>query len=412
MYLNNYQANNFRKLLVQPDGKIIGVGEVDNRDSGTSSDFLVARYNADGTPDTSFGDFDSSTLQRRGYTTTAFSTAQDRAESAVLQPDGKIIAGGIVDPIGSWGIARYNTDGTLDPTFDGDGMMTINVGSSSVKSIVIQSDGKILLVGAPNFTIARLNTDGSLDPTFGSGGKLTVNPSTNKNGSGYPWSIVIQRIPAITGEERIVVGGWAASGTSAASTYALMRFKPSGAIDTSFGSNGRVLTSFFGKGDQARNIIIDASNRILASGMVRPLNCSDNIDFGLARYSQNGVLDPGFSGDGKLTTDVYGGSNSPYGSMLQSDGKIVVSGNSRYTRNSASFYDFTLIRYNDDGTADSTFGPGFHGAGVVTTQFPDGDSNSIYSVVEQNGTIVAGGVSSGLFNGKRIGRPGLARYFQ
>jgi len=146
-FFNNYQANHIHTLLAQPDGKIVAVGFVNNSDIGTSLDFVVIRYNSDGSLDTTFGDLDPSTLQRRGYTTTALTTDQDRAEAGALQADGKILAGGYSN--GSWAVSRYNSDGTLDNTFAGDGIAFFSLGSATVRSMTVQAEGKIFLGGKP-----------------------------------------------------------------------------------------------------------------------------------------------------------------------------------------------------------------------------------------------------------------------
>lgn len=391
-FLNNYQANHIHTLLIQPDGKIVGVGFTNNTDNGTSLDFFVIRYNADGSLDTTFGDFDPLTLQSRGYTKTALTTDQDRSEAGALQADGKILAGGYSN--GSWAVSRYNSDGTLDTTFDGDGIAFFNLGSAAVRAMTVQADGKILLTGEPNFSLMRLNTDGTPDSTFGVAGKLTINPTTSRNGGGTAWSIATQRIPAVTGAERIVIGG-------AGAGFAIMRFMPTGALDTSFGTSGRVNTSFSSQ-DQAREIGIDSMNRIVAGGIVTSAACTKDWDFGVARYTQNGVLDTSFSGDGKVSTDVNGRNNNAFGLDIQADDKILIGGES------AGY--FAMVRYNVNGTADNTFGPGFLGAGVVTTNFGGAISNWNYSIaIQPDGRIVTGGVS---LPGPVLaaGRPAVARY--
>ena len=404
------RSQSVQHLVIQPDGKIVGAGFLNNIDLGTSTDFVLLRYNTDGSLDTTFGDVDpTNSLQRLGYTVTDFPIGgAEQVNSVVLQTDGKIIVGGSsssypTSGTGKWAVARYTSEGTLDSTFGTGGRLMINTGASAmVNSMVVQSDGKIVLVGEPNFTVVRLLTNGSLDPTFGSGGITTFSPvvahGSNTDTRSRAIAVAIQRMPAMTGEERIVVGGWAV-----AYGFGLMRFRPDGTIDTSFGNSGRVLTSFYGStGDQARDLAIDSSNRIVVSGLVYSSNCYSGMEFGLARYTTNGTLDLTFSGDGKVSRNVYGGQSAPSGLALQSDGKIVITGTSYYP-NAEPIYDFTLMRFNSNGAPDDTFGPGWYGPGVVTTEFPGYPSNWIYSVVIQgDGKLVAGGVVGGGI--------GLARY--
>ncbi|MGH9871453.1 MAG: hypothetical protein ACRD9S_03175 [Pyrinomonadaceae bacterium] len=380
--------------VVQSDGKIIVTGQTTNQVNGTGTDFIVLRYNPDGTLDIAFGDPDPlNPSLRRGYVVTPFTTGVDLANTVVLQPDGKIVVGGWSSP-GDMAVARYNTDGTLDATFGSAGKVVISFGSAaSIRQIVIQSDHKLILAGqggAPSFfAVVRLNPNGTLDSSFGTGGKVVVNPSSVKRGHGEAWTLGIQRIPAVTGEERIVVGGWSTTGPGAAVEWTMMRFKANGATDTSFGLSGRVTTSFFGFGDQLRRLAIDSANRIVAAGFTNTAtNCGNYvIDFAIVRYTQDGSLDVNFSG-GKQTVDIYGGNDNLYGLAIQPDGKLLIAG-SAYSSDQ-TVKDFALVRFNDNGTRD--FGFGLLGNGIVTTDFY-GHQDYAYAVAVQptDGKIVVTG---------------------
>jgi uncharacterized delta-60 repeat protein len=401
--------------VIQSDGKIIVVGQVTNTANGTGTDFVVLRFNSDGSIDTSFGSVNPSNPSLRlGYVMTAFTTSSDWASSVGLQTDGKIVVGGFASP-GGFAVARYNNDGTLDTAFASGGKTIIDFASAaSVRQLVIQSDGKIVLAGeggAPSqFGLARLNQNGTLDSTFGSGGKLIVNPSDLKRGNGFAWSVALQRIPAVIGEERIVVGGWATEnpfGGSTASTFALMRFRPSGAVDTTFGNNGRAYVPFFGFNDQSRQIAIDSANRIVAAGIVHTGNdsCGAYVqDYGVARLTTNGALDTTFGG-GKQTADIYGGADNVYGLALQLDGKILLSG---YAHSSdLTLKDFALLRLNADGTRDSSFG--LLGNGVVTTDFFGLADYAIAVAIQPgDGKIVVAGTIDGPSS---KGEVAVARYW-
>ncbi len=403
-------------LVMQSDGKIIVAGQATDNANGTGADFLLSRFNSDGSVDTSFGSVNPSNPSLRlGYVMTAFTTGSDLASSVALQTDGKIVAGGSASP-GGFAVARYNNDGTLDGAFANGGKTIIDFASAaSVRQLVIQSDGKIILAGeagSPSqFGLARLNQNGTLDSTFGSAGKLVVNPSDLKRGNGFAWSVALQRIPAVTGEERIVVAGWATEnlfGGSTASTFALMRFRPNGAIDTTFGNNGRAYVPFFGFTDQIRQIAIDSANRIVAAGNVRTGNdsCGSYIqDYGVTRLTTNGALDTTLGG-GKQTADIYGGADNVYGLALQSDGKIIIAG---YAHSSdLTLKDFALLRLNADGTRDSSFG--LLGNGVVTTDFFGLADYAIAVAVQPNDgkIVVAGSITVSSSNG---GEVAVARYW-
>ena len=404
----NFRDDIAEALLVQGDGKIVAVGYANNGVNGTGRDFAVVRYNTDGSLDTSFGDPDPlNPPLRLGYVLTPFTSGSDWGQAAALQADGKIVAGGYAQP-GSFAVARYTSDGTLDATFGSGGKTIIDFGSSAnLHQLVIQSDGKLVLAGdagSPSqFALARLNQNGTLDSTFGTGGKLLVNPSSVKRGRGFAYTVAIQRVPAVTGEERIVVGGWS-DYSSSATAFTIMRFKPNGTTDTTFGSSGRVYTSFLGFGDQIRELGIDSNNRIVAAGITNSADssCGSYVtDLGLARYTQDGVLDPSFSGDGRQTIDIYGGSETLFhGLVIQLDGKVVIAGAAASADNTVR--DFGLIRFNSDGTPDSSFG--YLGTGVVTTD---------YSAASDQGMAIALQPSDGkiLFGGSADYAVGLARYW-
>ena len=151
------------EVLIQPDGKILVAGTTGRSPSG---DFVLVRYRADGSLDSTFG--------TGGIVTTDFGV-YERANAAVLGPDGKIVVlGESIDLSASespWSLAlaRYRTDGSLDPSFSADGMLTLNVGdSSNGEALALQTDGKVLVGGGHH--LLRFRPDGSLDPSFGTAG--------------------------------------------------------------------------------------------------------------------------------------------------------------------------------------------------------------------------------------------------
>jgi uncharacterized delta-60 repeat protein len=381
-------------VVVQPDGKIVVAGQSRDPSKGAAS-FTVFRYNLDGSLDTSFGDPDPTNPPlRRGYVVTSFTTGSNYAHAMLLQPDGKMVIGGSGSGMS---VARYNSDGTLDTGFGSGGKVMVDFGSSAVvQQLALQSDGKLVLAGqagSPSgFGIARLNTNGSLDSSFGTGGKLIANPSTAKRGSGFGWALAIQRIPATTGEERILVGGYSSSGSSAPTEWTLMRFRSNGATDTTFGTSGRVTTAFLGFGDQIRRLAIDSSNRIIAAGLTRTATDSCGgyvVDFAVVRYTQDGALDGTFAG-GKQTVDVYGGMDQLYGMALQADGKIVLAGYAKSSDLTVS--DIALVRFNVNGSRDASFG--LLANGIVTTDLFGFDDYGIGVAVQpSDGKIVVTGSS-------------------
>jgi uncharacterized delta-60 repeat protein len=356
-------------VVVQPDGKIVVAGRVGKSPPGYA--FAVFRYNADGNLDTSFGDADSANPPLRlGYTVTTFTTGSDTARAMLLQPDGKIVVAGNALSATYMAAVRYNSDGSLDTSFGSGGKVTISFGKnigSAAYDIAQQSDGKLMMVGNANnqFALARLNANGSLDASFASGGKLIVNASGTRGGSSFARSLSFQRIPAITGEERIVVGGYSTNSSSSKQDWTLMRFKPDGSTDTTFGSSGSAKTSFFGFDDQIQKVQVDSNNRIVAAGTTYSASgdCGSYVlDAALVRYAEDGNLDGSFAG-GKQTVDVYGGRDGLYGLSIQADGKVLILATAKSADNSVTY--IALVRFNADGSRDSTFG--LMGNGIVTT---------------------------------------------
>lgn len=386
------------------DGKIIAVGEGPRYpDSPTGRDLRIMRFNADGSLDTTFGDVDMGfPANRLGYTHIPLTANSEFVNSGALQPDGKILAGGWSS--GIWWVVRTLPDGTLDSSFDGDGIRTFASSEVGAREILVQQDGKIVVGGGPNFTVTRFNSDGSLDDSFGIGGTATYNAGS-KGGRSNLWSIVFHRVATAPTEDRIVIGGWSNTSANGTTSFALMRLRSDGSLDTTFGSSGKTTTSFFGRGDQVRDIAIDPSNRVVAAGIARINSCSAT-DFGIARYTESGQLDSSFGVKGKASLDLYNDDNSVYALTVQPDGKPIIGGNARVLAtdsvNRRGY--FALVRFDTAGNLDPSWGPGTEGSGVVTTMLTNEAASSFIFVLHQqpDGKILAGGIS--------VNRPALARY--
>jgi uncharacterized delta-60 repeat protein len=250
-------------LLLQADGKIVAVGTI-----FTPGDFALVRYNSDGSLDPGFGS--------GGIVTTDFSGRDDEAYASALQSDGKIIAAGRTttpESLGFFALARYNTDGSLDPTFGMDGVLTTSFlpnDSSFAETIVIQPDGKIV-AGGGNFVVedglmfARYNSDGSLDPTFGTGGKI------RDTGGIEIKSLALQPDGKLIAASYLFVAD-----------VALARFNSDGSLDSTFGVGGYV------SGDGAYSVILQPDGKIVTAGQ------TDAIpgDFALIRYQNRGRRSP------------------------------------------------------------------------------------------------------------------------
>ena len=390
-------------LAIQSDGKTVVVGYTD---ASGSYDFALARYDTDGSPDTSFGG------AHTGLVTTDFgSGSYDQAYALAIQSDGKLLVAGMSDASSSGdfalALARYNADGSLDTSFGlaHTGFVTTDVGSHSYEAahaLAIQSDGKIVVAGASDasgsgdFALARYTADGSLDTSFGPGGTGLV--TTDFGGSSNDQASAL----AIRSDGRIVVAGYRSNPISY--DFALARYTADGSLDSSFGpgGNGLVTTDFGGDSrDFAYALAIQSDGKILVAG---ESDVSGSVDFALARYTADGSLDTSFGpgGSGLVTTDFGSSlSDAAIALAIQNDGKILAAGYST----APGTYDFALARYDGDGSLDLSFGPG--GSGLVTTYFGGGSAAQAYALgVRGDGKLLAAGI--GYVSGSNDF--GLARY--
>lgn len=321
-------------VLVQSDGKIVLAG---NSSNGISSSFALARYNPDGSLDMSFG--------AGGTTTTSFSF-MDFGAGAVLLPDGKILVGGFGDFGGGFDfmLVRYNADGSVDSSFGLNGMVRTSVGDDdSANEIIIQPDGKILLVGSStqnsdrDFSVVRYNADGSLDLAFGIGGSAKIGaPLALSEGAN---SVI--HLP----NGQILLAGF--SETLGIRTFALARLHADGSPDFGFAGTG-ITTTPIGPGNAAVNsIVVQSDGKILAAGF-----SGFDGDLTVIRYRADGVVDGSFGIGGKVVVPFGFGMDSAESMILQPDGKILVGG---LVQNGPNF-DFVLLRLNPDGSHDFSFG--------------------------------------------------------
>jgi uncharacterized delta-60 repeat protein len=331
-------------VAIQVDGKIVVVGAAQ---WGKDPKFVLLRYNPDGTLDTSFsGD---------GKVTTNFTRLEDAAWAVVIQSDGRIVAAGDAG-FGTgnsrFAVARYNADGTLDTTFGGDGKVTTQFTrhDDPVAAAALQPDGKIVVSGGANwgggesnFALARYNTDGTLDPSFGGDGRVTADFARRGD---YANAVVVQA------DGKLVAGGYATySRTNGFNRFAVARYNADGTLDTSFSGDGKQTTDFTRRNDPALDLTLQPDGKIVAAGISKADGSNPNV--ALARYNADGTLDASFSGDGKVTTDFSGGYDQAYAVALQPDGKIVVGGATTGLGGR-----FLIARYDTSGALDSTFNGG------------------------------------------------------
>jgi uncharacterized delta-60 repeat protein len=325
-------------ISLQPDGKIVAAGHVF---TGATTDIMVIRYNVDGSLDNSF---DSD-----GKVITSVGTGTDEAHAVAIQADGKIVAAGYANSNSDYDFAlvRYNADGTLDGSFDMDGKVITHIGDASgAEAVTIQSDGKIVAAGSggggPNseFAAARYNLDGSLDTSFDMDG-IVITPM----GTGHDFADDVKIQP----DGKIMLTGDREQGDDY--DFALARYNADGTLDSSFDGGGKVTTDFGGD-DVAITVSLQSNGKLLAVGYTGDSDKSIlKYDAAIARYNANGVIDTSLDGDGKLISDVGFPNSTARAMAIQSDGKTVVAG---YTFNGVN-NDFSVVRYTTDGFLDPTF---------------------------------------------------------
>ena len=243
-------------LVVQPDGKLVAAGGVR---SGSRSVFAVARFNANGTLDTSFG--------QGGMVTTGIGSAAYAGASALaLQRDGKLVVAGSAADAGFYDVVlvRYNANGTLDSGFGSGGVVTtaISPGYDSANALAVLPSGKLVAAGYSwngsdyEVALARYSADGALDASFGTGGKTTTAIGT---GSSSAEALAVQA------DGSLVVAG-STNDTGGLQHFALARYSPNGILDPSFGSGGKVKTAVSSEFDGAYALALQPDGKLVAAG--------------------------------------------------------------------------------------------------------------------------------------------------
>ena len=383
-------------VVVQADGKVVTAGAVE-ASSGTGFDFLLSRYNADGSPDVTFG--------QGGSVRTDFAGRSDVARAVAVQSNGRIVVAGSSGR--EFALARYLPDGTPDAGFDGDGLLTtaffVGPGAGGVAlDVAVQPDGKIVAAGSASpapgdavFALARYNPDGTLDDTFDDDGRVTT-----------AFGLTAAYAVAVGPGGTIVAGGTADTNFGDA---ALARYNPDGRLDDEFGPfpatggdappAGVVLGVFGGGGvyDEIRDVVVDVGGSVVAAG------AAEDRGMVVARVTPDGMSRQVFE-----APEFPGGpgGNASFGAAattvaLKPGEWVVATG---YTTDVAGQPEnFALVRFNPDGVIDRTFG--FRGVAVTDFRQTAGanpqDAGASMALAP-DGDILVAGTSNG--------RAALARY--
>lgn len=361
-----------KAVAIQSDGKIVTAGFTGVM---SSANFDVHRFNGNGTLDNSFdGD---------GRVSTDFNGGLDASWGIAVQPDGKILAVGLVDQFTQrFGLVRYNSDGSLDNSFATGGISTVNFAGQSDKAwdVKLQDDGKIVAVGSSlqggfdtDFCAARWKTNGQLDSTFGGQGTVLIDVGP---GAGSANAVLIQP------DGKIVLGGHSQAGSLYGFQFA--RLNSNGTLDNTFNGTGLARIEVNGIDDAASEIALQPNGKIVAFGYT---SVASQYDVAIVRLNSNGSLDNSFSGDGKVSIDLGFGSDYLNGGYVRGDGKLVAIGSST---NSNADLDPLVMQFNTNGSLDNTFG--VNGSSILNMDVEN--DGFVDCASDGNGNIVAAGFST------------------
>jgi len=305
-------------VLLEPDGKLVAAGSSSDDSSLT---FALARYKPDGSLDPTFGS-DGKVTTAIGDSAAVHALAL-QPDGKLVAAGLSANAGRLV-----FALARYNPDGSLDTSFNGTGTVTTAIGASGndvASALVLQPDGKLVAAGTSYsgtsissepvfFALARYNANGSLDTSFNRTGKVTTAIGSFNDASAL----------ALQPDGKLVAAGtsW---GSSENSDFALARYNPNGTLDTSFNGTGKVTTAI-GPANTARALAAQPDGKLVAAGSSS--NGFETV-FALARYNLDGSLDTSFNGTGEVTTTISPSRDDNASALVpQPDGKIVAAGDS------------------------------------------------------------------------------------
>ncbi len=291
-------------LAVQNDNRIIAVGSTGSLDHG-----LIFRLNPNGSVDGGFGGGFIQHQQAGNDVEYYYGVA--------LQPDGKIVVCGTTGIVNTRDVIvlRLNTNGTMDSTFAGDGIAITDLGVPNDYSneVLIQPDGKILVVGSSgdNVLLLRYNSDGTLDNSFSFDGKVTTDMGYSDDGFDL----------ALQPDGKVLVAG--RSYNAPANVAFVLRYNSDGTLDNSFGQNG-IVDTVLENGSQAFTILLQPDGKILAGGEMR--NAQNKSKMLLFRLNADGSFDNSFGQSGIFISSFTAGDESIYEMCFLQDGRIATNG--------------------------------------------------------------------------------------
>ena len=334
-------------VIQQTDGKFVVAGMSIDASQGTH--VALARFDADGILDTTFGGSGRVTLDLGG--------TSEAANGLIQQSNGKLVIAGTTNAGGVDRIvfARLNIDGTLDPSFGSNGASVIDFGSGSQSqgyALAQQSDGKLVAAGAylapgtsaSDFALVRVSADGVLDNSFDGDGRLALDITGFDDTAR---ALVIQPDGAIVGAgvEQDFSGG--------TSNGVVIRVEGDGSPDNTFGTGGIAVIDL-GPASAFNAIVLQSNGQFLATGVLADtLPDEFGPDMILTRLNDDGTLDSTYANDGVSLVDFGEGSTGPSSAGLaliqQSDGRWVATAGS-------SLSQFGIVRIDDAAASPGWLG--------------------------------------------------------
>ena len=382
-------------VIQQADGKLVAVGYRNN--SKGVRNFAVLRYNDDGSLDTTFNGTGAVTTVLATFLTTPV----DYAQSVFQQSDGKLVVagtssldGGVNPALFNFALVRYNKDGSLDETFDEDGIATTGFDpinhTDKCYSVIQQADGKLVAAGTSSrsdgegddFALARYNLDGTLDTEFGGDGKVVTSIGTSGSKKDIGRSVIQ------LADDRLLMVGYSEN------AFVMVMYNEDGSLDTTFDGDGKMFGNITANADFGVSVIQQADEQIVIAGYSTTPGTGN--DFAVARYDLDGTPDATFNGTGKLILPIANGAGADYAYAViqQPDEKLVIGGYSNGN--------FALARLSADGSLDATFGDG----GKKLTPVGSNDGQAFSVIQQADGKLVLAGFG----NSGKLNYLALTRY--
>lgn len=397
-------------IVNEPDGKYVAWGFI-ALNNGIDRTIQLSRYNSDGTIDTSFSSGGNLTFPQiyGNFNDVRGATAQSDGKLLVIFRSQDTTKGTATNLV-----ARINADGSFDSTFGNNGFSTISSGTTLgdfYENISVASDGKILATGAAAdslgwtyIALTRLNSNGTIDSSFGSNGTSKLQPTSTFGNMGARGLTVTQQ-----NDGKYIVGGLEATGNPARAIISLTRFNNDGSIDTTYGSSGYASLDLGGDFETIIKDIVLPDGKLLILASATYLNIpnvpNNNVSHTyLARINKDGSLDTTFGVNGRteiVNSETWVGKES--GLAIDNSGMILVTGSNGWhqTGHLTGQY-FSVMRFGGNGSIDTSFGnngqalifntdppnTGYNPANITYT----GTYGNAYSLTQlQNGSYLVSG---------------------